>query len=159
MEKPENIPDEFIKGINAIVIDASSLIYHLKVGILGFLAAEMILISSEQVIEEVGWPHLPVMGFTLDNSTLTNDETIVELAKLKKLPVLSEDKEVLLNAKNHGLSYYNSLMMLNYLLLKKRISLLEYPEYLHRLIDISHYSEDILEYGNRIKNVIEKKLD
>jgi len=154
MKMPEVLPSEFISGIKEVSIDASSIIYFLKVGILGYAAAEIHLVSSRQIIEEVRWPHLPVQGFIVENYNLTNDETIVELALNRKIPVVSEDREVLKNAETKGLNYYNTLMILNYLLMKKRIGNSEYPEYLKRLIDVSHYSRDILDYGARIRELV-----
>lgn len=159
MEKPVKLPEEFISGIKELSIDASSIIYLLKVGILGSVAAEISLISPQQIIEEVGWPHLPVNPVPIDNSEMTNDETVVELARLRKISVLSEDREVLDNARISGLKYYNTLMILNYLLLKKRIPQEEYPVYLARLIEISHYGRDILEYGESIKKLVEIELN
>ncbi|OQY31905.1 MAG: hypothetical protein B6241_12770 [Spirochaetaceae bacterium 4572_59] len=52
-----------------------------------------------------------------------------------------------MNTKKAGLEYYNTLMMLNYLLLKKRISPEDYPEYLNRLKDCSRYSEKVMARG------------
>jgi len=160
MESGEKIPEEFFSGIDEISIDASSIIYSLKVGILGYLSAEVSLISTEAIIEEVQWPRLPVKSHKIfENAEMTNDESVVELAKIQSCPVLSEDKEVLENARKNGLHYYNTLMMLNYLLLKQRITKKEYPEYLQRLIDISHYSEDILEYGTLLNQSILELLN
>jgi hypothetical protein len=159
MTLPDLLPDEFVKGITEISIDASSIIYLLKVGILGYVAAEIRLVSTEQILEEVGWPHLPVSSYEIDNENMTNDETVVALAVSRNISVLSEDLEVLKNAGSKGLNYYNTLMILNYLLLKKRIEIQEYSEYFSRLLEVAHYSRDILDYGNRIKELVEKVLN
>lgn len=159
MDKNAVLPEEFLEGIDEISIDASSIIYLLKVGILGYVAAEIDLYATPQVLDEVGWPHLPVKSFIIENDSMTNDETVVELGKKRNISVLSEDREVLLNAGNKGLNYYNSLMILNYLLLKKRISINEYPQYLERLKEISHYGSDILDYGSLLHQLIIKSFD
>ena len=156
MKIPEVLPAEFLEGIKEVSIDASSIIYLLKVGLLGSVAAEIHLVSSQQIIDEVGWPHLPVNSYIMKNENLTNDETIVKLAVSRHISVLSEDREVLKNAETNGLNYYNTLMILNYLLLKKRIDILEYPEYLSRLIEVSHYSQDIIDYGASIMELVLK---
>ena len=127
-------------------------------GILGYVSAEINLISTPQIIEEVGWPRLPVLSCSIDNADLTNDETVVELAEIRNIPVLSEDQEVLLNARSKGLNYYNALMILNYIVLKGRISPDDYPQYLERLKEISHYSSDVMEYGSRIYDLIIRNL-
>ena len=159
MKLPERLPDEFFSGIHELSIDASSIIYLLKIGILGSVSAEIRLFASQKIIEEVGWPRLPITPTHLEREGLTNDETVVELAKIRRIPVMSEDLEVLESAGTNGLSYYNTLMILNYLLLKKRISREEYPQYFSRLKDISHYSEEILQYGLRIKEQVCLELD
>jgi len=144
------IPSSFITGIDCLCIDASSMIYHLKIGLLGSLAAEITLISTPGVIKEVGWPHLPVTSRDISTGTYTNDESLVILASREKVPVLSEDKEILTRAGELGLEYYNTLMMLNYLLLKGRVMPEEYPEYLTRLIECSHYSDAVLSTGHAV---------
>lgn len=157
MKMPDFLPEEFFKGIRELSIDASSTIYLLKTGLLGTVAAEINLFASDLIIEEVGWPHLPVHGIQIENENLTNDETVVELAFNRNISVLSEDREVLKNAGSKGLNYYNTLMILNYLLLKKRIDNSEYSDYLERLSVVSHYSRDILDYGARIRELVLKE--
>lgn len=152
------LPQEFVHGIELISVDASSIIYLLKIGILGYTAAEIKLITTDNIIKEVGWPHLPIKSYPVENENHTNDESVVDLAVKHHIPVLSEDREVLMNARTHGLNYYNSLMILNYLLLKKRIDINEYSEYLKRLTEISHYSEDILDYGACFRVLVENFL-
>ena len=152
LESP-TIPPSFYSGLERICIDASSMIYHLKTGLLGSLAAEIELVSTPQVIAEVGWPHLPVRPFDLnlkEDEDLTNDESLLLLARRENLPVLSEDKEILESCRKEGREHYNTLMMLNFLLLRRRIKRDEYPEYLKRLKDCAHYSERVLEYGQKL---------
>ena len=149
------IPDSFLEGFTELCIDASSIIYLLKSGLLGSLSAEVSLVSTPQVRDETGWPHLPVEALPLEESrfpagSLSNDDSLVALAVERRSPVLSEDYEILMNAKEAGLEYYNTLMMLNYLLLKGRIAPDEYPEYLERLKECSHYSSHVLEQGDLV---------
>lgn len=152
--KEPHIPEAFFNGISALCIDASSIIYLLKIGLLGSLAAEVHLVSPAQVIAEVGWPHLPVISNIMDEEGISNDESLLFLARREGLPLLSEDKEILENARDEGMDHYNTLMMLNYLLLKNRINLEEYPEYLVRLKDCSHYSQAVLDYGAAVHSQI-----
>ena len=150
MNSVVKVPIEFVKGIKELSIDASSIIYLLKIGLLGSLSAEIKLLATSVIIEEVGFPHLPIQALDIDNKDLTNDQSVVELARIKQIPVLSEDQEVLKNAESNGLQYYNTLMMLNYLFFKKRLTEKNYPEYLCRLIGVAHYSSDILAYGEEM---------
>ena len=143
------IPPSFFSGLDRICIDASSMIYHLKIGLLGSLAAELELISTPQVIEEVGWPHLPVTPAAVEGE-MTNDESLIALTRRENLPVLSEDKEILEAVREEGREYYNTLMMLNFLLLRRRVQPEEYPGYLARLKECAHYSDEVLAYGQRV---------
>lgn len=149
------IPPAFFSGLPVLCIDASSMIYHLKTGLLGTLAAESRLISTERVIREVGWPHLPVESFTVDDESVSNDESLLILAEREEVPVVSEDKEILEQARDRGREHYNTLMMLNYLYMKGRVSPEEYPEYLSRLIDCSRYSREVLAYGRTVFELIQ----
>ncbi len=155
------LPPSFLSGLNRICIDASSMIYHLKTGLLGSLAAETELVSTPQVIAEVGWPHLPVKPLELDREQegVSNDESLLILARREGLPVLSEDKEILESCREEGREYYNTLMMLNFLLLRGRIQDEEYPEYLSRLKDCAHYGEKVMNYGHEIYLEILKRLN
>lgn len=144
------IPNEFATGIKELSIDASSVIYLLKAGLLGTLAAEVHLVTTKPVFEEVGWPRLPIEIINIECVGLTNDQTVIKLAEIRQSSILSEDLEILKSAKESGINYYNTLMMLNFLLLKGRVLKSDYKEYLDRIVEISHYSKDILKYGEKI---------
>lgn len=151
------IPEIFICGIGEISIDASSIIYMLKTGILGYVSAVMDLLASPGVIEEVGWPRLPVRKIPVGGS-LTNDDTVLFLAEQRGIPLISEDMEILEKARKKGIPYFNTLMILNYLLFRKRVSSAEYSVYLNRLTEVSRYSRDVLEYGAAVKELIEREI-
>jgi len=147
------IPSSFPGGLSRLCIDASSMIYHIRTGLLGSLAAEMELLSTPGVIEEVGWPHLPVTPVDVGAAS-SNDESLLILARREGVPLCSEDKEILEAAREVGMEHYNTLMMLNYLLLKGRVKPEEYPEYLERLKECSHYSDAVLAYGLQVRDEI-----
>ncbi len=156
------IPPSFLSGLNELSVDASSIIYLLKTGLLGSLAAEVKLVCTPSVAAETQWPHLPVEQIPLDyreDEKPANDETVVILAQKRGIPVLSEDYEVLRDAGKKGLEYFNTLMMLNYLLLKKRITKDEYPEYLERLKNCSHYSKAVLDKGALVHKAVLTYID
>lgn len=148
------IPQSFLTGLDRLCIDASSMIYHLKVGLLGSLAAEVTLISTPQVIAEVGWPRLPVSSLPVDDESVSNDHSLLLLCVREEVPLLSEDKELLEAAGKEGIEYYNTLMMLNYLFLKGRVLAAEYPVYLERLVECSRYSDKVLDYGRQVMEEI-----
>ncbi|MBF9014428.1 MULTISPECIES: hypothetical protein [unclassified Oceanispirochaeta] len=150
------IPEIFKTGIKCLCIDASSMIYHLRIGLLGSLAAEVELISTPQVLEEVGWPHLPVRAVQLENNDITNDDSLLLLAQIHRVPLLSEDRKLLMKADKLGLEYFNTLMMLNYLFMKGRVEDEDYPKILESLSEYAHYSTQVLEYGSTVYEEIKK---
>lgn len=156
MKMPEELPVTFLTGIKKISVDASSLIYMLKIGILGYAAAEMEMRACPCILKEVGWPHLPVKTVMKNFGSISNDDTVLALSEYERIPLLSEDYEILKGAEDRGIPYFNTLMILNYLLFRKRVTSEEYSEYLKRLKEISRYSQDILDYGEAIKNKIDK---
>ncbi len=152
------IPAEFISGIKEVSIDASSMIYLLKIGLLGSFAAEVRLVTTKPVYDEVQWPKLPVEIIEIDFEGLTNDQSLLALTEKRKNSILSEDLEILQYAEKSGWNYYNTLMMLNYLLLKGRLLESEYNKYLFRIVEISHYSKKILDYGEIVHAAVREYL-
>lgn len=142
--------------LNKAAIDACSLIYLIKAGLLGSLGAALSLISVEEVIKETGWNHLPVESIASNKTIDSNDEKLIDLAISRKLPVISDDKEVLEATSQKGLPHYNSLMMLNYLFFKNRVSEDEYSEYESRIIEAAHYTPFILDYSRNVFTQIKK---
>jgi len=158
MKIPDRLPELFLSGITEISVDASSLIYMLKIGVLGYAAAEITFFANPCIIEEVGWPHLPVTECSLDREEMENDDTVIALADREKIPLMSEDLEILKKAGEKGIPFFNTLMILNYLLLKGRVSSEDYNVFLDRLIEISHYSSEVLLYGEAIRKLVQKRL-
>ena len=73
-----------------------------------------------------------------------NDEQLLHFAVGASLPLISDDRALLLAAADHGLEHYNSLMMLAFLRYRGRIDDAWYDEALGRLSEIGRYGEDIL---------------
>jgi len=136
------------------VIDACSIIYLLKTGVFERLAAEISLFTTQEVYDETGWPlregkpRLKLTLFPSSPASRSNDHGLFLLAKERELPLISEDREVLLMAEEEGMAYYNSLMMLIFLCRQGRISREEYPLYRERLLAEAHYGESIVRRGD-----------
>ncbi|MBN2656947.1 MAG: hypothetical protein JXR86_07785 [Spirochaetales bacterium] len=158
MKMPEELPDLFLAGIKELSIDASSIIYMLKTGILGYAAAEIKFYACPCILEEVGWPRLPVIEVPEQQDVVSNDDTVIAVAEAKRIPLLSEDLAILKEASERGIPHFNTLMILNYLLLKKRITPDDYRVYQARLKEISRYSSEVLEYGEAFRKLILKSL-
>lgn len=131
-------------------IDASSIIYARKAGFLETLQAALPLCTIPEILEEVGIEAGKIEIVQCTQPTLTNDARLVLCAIERQLPLISEDKQILMKMKRAKLPYYNALMMLNWLLFNSNIDQEDYARYYNRLRKIARYSDQIWEYGERI---------
>jgi hypothetical protein len=136
--------------LKSAVIDASSIIYMRKAGFLNDLAAEIRLLSPTPVINETGYLDLPIKPIERVNSAQSNDQLLVAYSLSHQIPVISEDKKILMRIKRAHRPYFNSLMMLNFLLFRKKISAGNHRVYFRRLIDFAWYSPAVLAYSKTI---------
>ena len=174
---------ESFGGLDRVCIDASSLIYLLRAGALGFLAQEATLHTTAEVADETGWPRLPVhivdsaasmsdasarAASTGDKGRFSsqslrklseNDEGLLHVALELGMPLVSEDKRLLHAAAASGLTYYNALMMIVFLVTRGRFGLEEYPVYRSRLLEFAHYSESVARTADRIVGEIERRTE
>ncbi|MFP4330297.1 MAG: hypothetical protein ACLFP6_06245 [Spirochaetaceae bacterium] len=148
---PEDLsPRKLIGRFTALreaAIDTSSLIYMLKAGFLGLLAGVVTLRTVEEVVQESGWPSLPVVvdhpGARREEEVDT-DALLLNFAVNRRLPLISEDRALLLKAGEAGLEYYNSLMMLALLRYRGRIDTAWYTEAKSHLLEVARYGDEIL---------------
>jgi hypothetical protein len=61
-----------------------------------------------------------------------------------------EDRQILADARRKGISYFNTLMMLNFLLFVEAIDDRAYGRYLEKLKRIAWYGPEIWEFGKNI---------
>jgi hypothetical protein len=91
---------------------------------------------------------------TCISSSSSHDQELLTIALKLRWPVVSEDKSILLYMQRSRLPYYNSLMMLNFLLFRKRIDLKSHTVYFRRLKKFAWYSPQVWEFGKNIYNAI-----
>lgn len=145
-DSPQNVLSRF-DLLESALIDASSIIYMEKAGFLKDLSDGIKLFAPPQVLAETG---LAILGIRQVEATLpsgSTDEQLIACARHLGKAVISEDKKILMALKEGGLPFYNALMMLNYLLYKRRISLKDHSKYFKRLEKIAWYSPRILGFG------------
>jgi len=73
-------------------------------------------------------------------------------------PVISEDKKILMAMKRAGRPFFNSLMMLNFLLYRRRIQNQHYIQYHLALKKFARYSDDIWAYGAAVNAAINELI-
>ena len=145
-----NIFKQFHK-LDKSFIDASSIIYLKKINLLNCLSDAIKLISIKEILEETGFNNLAIEIYNHDfDNSISNDEKLIRCSIQEKLPVITEDKKVLNLAKNAKIEYYNSLMMLNFLLYKDIINAVQYDSNYNLLIDYAWYSTKVLDFGKII---------
>lgn len=159
-----------LEALEAAAVDASSMIYMLKAGFLGYAAAEVKFYTVGPVAREVGWPELPVriadlrrggeIPWTPEAVEVAeafvgrgkhgNDELLLELAAGRDIPVLSEDHRVHERASEEGIRHYNALLLLALLRMRDRIPPPDYEEYFELLRAVGRYSAGVLAFARAV---------
>lgn len=139
----------------------------LKGGFLGLLGSTIILRTIEEVEAETRWPALPVVvepaakseapetGVAgeagepcepgLPGEAVETDALLLDFARGRGLPLISEDRKLLFAAGEAGLDYYNSLMMLAFLRYRGRIDRGWFGEARAHLLTVARYSQGVLD--------------
>lgn len=155
-DKINNDPLIGFESLYSAVIDASSIIYMHKSDIFMLTAKYVQLHSPREAIIETGLIGLSVVEHESDLSSQneSTDNKIILLAVKLKIPVISEDKKVLTMASKKGLPYFNSLMVLCFLLYREYIDENVFDQHFKMLLSVSRYSSFVIEYGEMVKRRI-----
>ena len=154
-----HVPDNFLlqfSELHEACIDASSLIYAQKAGFLAELQHALTLYTVSAVLAEAGISVDSIHLICAPGKMLPPDGQLIQCALARQLPVISEDKHILLTIKRAGLPYYNALMMLNWLFFKDIIDQAHYEDSLRSLHTFARYSEKVWQYGAAVHKVIQK---
>ncbi len=155
----KNNPLSGFKSLNAAVIDASSIIYMMKAGFLDVVACCVQLHAPESCLKETGFSGLPITGHSICSHGTTADQQLLTLAQSLQLPVVSEDRKVLITASRNGITFYNSLMMLNLQLYKKSFDTEMFTFFLKQLTAFARYSEEVFLFGKEVTRIILDEMD
>jgi len=161
MSRFTQFPQEVFSQFNQLdkaLIDASSIIYANKADFLKMLSATLKLFSIREILSEVGSVSDSIKPLTHTENSLSNDQKLIACALHFGLPVISEDKKILMAMKSARRPYFNSLMMLNFLLYRQTIDDRQYDRYHLALKQFARYSDEIWKYGAKIHAAIEVDL-
>jgi hypothetical protein len=158
-------PDAFLTvfhqfdHLERAVIDTSSLIYLKKINLLWKTVQTIGLITVSGVKDEFGssdiFTHIEIIEL---NEIKTNtDRQIMQTAADLRLPVISEDKKILMAAANSGLPFFNTLMIMNFLIYKKEIDHQGYNTALQLLRKKAYYEGFIFDFGRAVYEKIMEK--
>jgi hypothetical protein len=144
--------DTVIEGfgpLKAAVIDTSSIILCEKAGFLPLLASVIELRTISSVALEYtarGGVFPPRLAVT-EHLPGPTDPAVLETALRMNLPLISEDRKLLLRADEAGLVYYNALVMLEFLLFKDAVGREGYKTHKISLSAEARYSPRVLAWA------------
>jgi hypothetical protein len=143
---------EKLGRLQRAAIDTSSIIYLSKSELLDPLAGLIRLVTVELVVREAGIQSLPVDVVATQQDELDRspdaDTAILLCALNKGIPLLSEDRKLLMRAEARGVPYYNSIMMIALMVLRGAIDKKDVSDYRDRLVEVAHYGRRVVEYGD-----------
>ena len=139
-----------LSSLSSAIIDTSSLIYLSKINCLPLLIRACKLFTIPDVTEEFGndIDGIAIIKDSVD--TMETDQKLIQICITNKLPLISEDRKLLREAERYNLPYYNSLMILNFLLVKKKIRRKEYASLLEKLKSVARYGKDVWKFGELV---------
>lgn len=143
-----------LESLATACIDASSIIIMEKAGYLGLAVRALRLVTIPPVAREANGVLSPgiavVESGAASRAAPSNDAALVAEAADRRLAVISEDRKVLLAAQEHGLPYYNALMVLCLLLVRGLIGADGYDRFRDRLVGVARYAPRVLAYGDAL---------
>ena len=153
-----NLPDDEtsheildnLADLEAVAIDACSLIYLDRVQMLESLAAQVKLITLSSIVAESHLSDPPVTLIIDPNDSLNNDQRLYASAEKLNLPLLSDDGNLLRKANKAGRPHYNTLMMLILLFTKNTLSESELLRACSSLKSFARYQPTIWQYAETL---------
>jgi hypothetical protein len=145
-------PERIISELNALrggVADTCTLIYLERIDLLPLVSEFFQLLIPPDVVQEFG--RVPAGCIICGESYAGGaDQAVLQLATEHRLPVLSEDRQLLMSSHSLGLKYYNTLMILLALLHQQRLNLEEYQRAYSSLHKIARYSPAVWQVGEQV---------
>ncbi len=137
-----------LKTLRRAVIDSSTLIYLSKLELLEYVTKEVDLIIPSAVFREIGSSGIEgVQVVPPVEAQMKADAQVVALARRLGCAVCSDDKKILLNARKQGADYFNTLMLILLLKVRKRLTTDETEKKLLQLKRLARYNAKIWKYG------------
>lgn len=164
---------EELQTLDRLVTDTCSVILANRVGFLLPLTQEVELLAPTGVLLELeGWlmPEAGLAAITEvpppvadgeppeAESGVPVDEQVIAAARCRSVPVLSDDLEVLGRAHDEGLSTYTTRLMLELLLLRRRIDLETYVGHKRALAHAIRYAVPLYVAAEEIHWEIRKAI-
>jgi hypothetical protein len=142
-------------SLHIAIIDSSSIIYLSKINALDILSTSLSLWTVEDVIKEcnISTRNIQIFSFT---TLLPTDQKLINLTLSKKFPIISEDFKILSTISKTDIPYFNSLMMISYLLFLQKISKNDFLHYREDLKQFARYNDFVWNFGEELFREIDK---
>ena len=150
-----------LESLSRCMADSSSLIYLQKAGLLGRVAAALSLSTIPEVLTETGMTDpdtVPLQVCDHGFRGMPTDEVLVAVCAQSVIPLLSEDRKLLLRAERLGVTYYNSLMIVACLEYRGLIGEQEADDAVVALTEVARYGPRVLAYVRDLRSFIRKNL-
>jgi hypothetical protein len=136
-------------------IDSSSIIYLEKINLLNLVSNNLNLFTVPEVINEINSKRnkISILNCLTGENT---DDKLINLSKQEQYPIISEDKYILKKAHKNEIVYFNTIMIVCFLLYKKIITKKEYAALSQKLKKIAFYSDFIWNYSEQVKQAVYK---
>ena len=152
------IPEEELEDIcrrfdrlHRAFIDTSSIIYMHKAGFFDLVGRSIHLVTIRDVIREAGMSDLRIETVTPTSGESTTDRKLVGTAQAAGLPLISEDRAILIVCRNRHIEYYNAYMLLIFLFYRRFIEGEELHEAESKLLETSRYNKWVVDYAEALK--------
>jgi len=143
-----------LSSLSSAIIDTSSLIYLSKINCLSLLAGSCRLYSIREVADEFNEGIAGIEIIAAPTKDLSTDQKLIQVCVINKFPLISEDKKLLVEAQRCNIIYFNSLIMLNFLLLKKQITGEKYSSLVQTLRSVARYGENVWRFGELVNKLV-----
>jgi len=143
-------------ALTSAVIDSSSAICMADAGFFDAVAKAVRLYTVPEVLEETGFPWMANLAHAEPVPAASADDAVLALAKNKTIPLISEDRKLLLKTAKHGIVFYNSIMMLHMLLYRGAVSDSEHRCFQQKLLKRTRYSDAVLSYAGEVHQAVMK---
>lgn len=149
---------EQLRTVRRAFIDSSSIIYSIKAEVLEVLCETVQLQTVPGVATEVGVPIPDISVVPAGSPGMPVDDQLIAAAGQSGIPVISEDRKLLMKADDRGIDNYNMLVILELMLLRGNISLVEWDSARKRLLAAAHYGAWVVHAGQQLHWAVRKEI-
>lgn len=140
------------------LIDTSSIIYLSRLKSIETLGQTIELFTIAEIEREYGLLPYPLKLISGHLLTKRVDDKLIFYAKDLNMALISEDKQILRRCNKLDLAYFNTLMMLQFMLFKKVLNQNAYDELYAHLKSFARYSPKVWAYGSALRQAVQNNV-